>query len=343
MRFIFDINHPAHAHFFRCPINILKDEGHEIMVTSRDKEMAVPLLDEMNIQHKTISSQNGSGILSLGKELWMRDKALYKVTRTFKPDVLAAIGGTFIAHVGWFTRIPSLVFYDTENARLQNTITYPFSHRVIVPRCYESWVPKNHIRYDGYHELSYLHPNRFNPDIEIARKNGYDSNQNNFFIRTVSWQANHDIMDSGWSETLLRNIVSFLSKTGKVHISSESRLPEDLLRYKYNGKVSEVHHLMAFCRMFVGESATMASECAVLGIPALYIANIGRGYTNEQEKRYQLVKNLHTFNWEDIHLAMKKILHHPREYYSIQRVLLLQETIDVAPFVAKLLVNTCQK
>ncbi|MCF6297940.1 MAG: hypothetical protein L3J08_08160 [Flavobacteriaceae bacterium] len=49
--------------------------------------------------------------------------------------------------------------------------------------------------------------------------------------------------------------------------------------------------ISAFATLFVGESATMASECAVLGTQAIYIDNIGRGYTSEQEKLYGLVKN----------------------------------------------------
>jgi len=40
---------------------------------------------------------------------------------------------------------------------------------------------------------------------------------------------------------------------------------------------------MAYCRAFIGESATMASEAAVLGVPAVYAAETGRSYTDEQE------------------------------------------------------------
>src|SRR5262249_20755089 len=38
-------------------------------------------------------------------------------------------------------------------------------------------------------------------------------------------------------------------------------------------------------------SATMASEAAVLGVPAVYVSPVGRGYTDEQETRYGLVRN----------------------------------------------------
>lgn len=336
MKFLFDINHPAHVHFFRHPIALLRARGHDIVVTSRAKEMAMPLLDELGIAHRPLSAMKGKGLLGLGRELLQRDAALYRVVRQEKPAVLASIGGTFIAHVGWLTRTPSLVFYDTENARLQNAITYPLASRVIVPRCYQAWTPRGRtLRYAGYHELSYLHPTRFTPDLAVAEQNGFDAMRDNFFIRCVSWQASHDLGEQGWSESLLGDLVEWLAVRGKVHISSEAPLPDRFAAHVYRGKVSAVHHLMAHCRLFVGESATMASECAVLGVPAIYAAHTGRGYTDEQEQRYGLVTNLRQFDLDRLRRAIETLLARPEADYQARRQDLLADTIDVAAFVAE--------
>ncbi len=336
MKILVDINHPAHVHFFRNPIRLLRDRGHEVAITSRDKEMAVPLLDALGIEHRMLSVQKKTGgLLALGRELVARDRALYGVVRDFRPNAMAAIGGTFIAHVGFATGVPSLVFYDTENATLQNAITYPFASRVLVPRCYSAWLPRSGERYAGYHELSYLHPARFSPDPAIATACGLDPRAPNFFLRTVSWNANHDIGERGWSQSLLERVAARLGVFGKVHISSESELPASLAPYRFAGKVADVHHLMAFCRLFVGESATMASESAVLGVPAIYAANTGRGYTDEQESRYGLVKNLRDFDWQAMSLAIDEMLQQPEGVWASRRARLLEETIDVAPFVVE--------
>ena len=69
--------------------------------------------------------------------------------------------------------------------------------------------------------------------------------------------------------------------------------------------------MLAHCRAFVGESATMASECAVLGVPAIYAAQTGRGYTNEQESRYGLVTNLRLLEWGSMQTAVDQILARP--------------------------------
>ena len=335
MKILIDIGHPAHVHFFHHPIRLLREEGHEILVTSRDKEMALELLDRLGIPHEPLSRHAGGGVSALVRELFQRDLALLGFVRRQRPDVMAAIGGTFIAHVGRLTGIPSLVFYDTENAVLQNAITYPFASRVVVPRCYRAWTPRRkETRYDGYHELSYLHPARFTPDRDTALAQGLAPDGDTFLVRVVSWQASHDIGEDGWNPGLLGKVVDQLLRKGKVILSAESSLPDSLEPFRYQGDSSRIHHLMAFCRGFVGESATMASECAVLGVPAIYAAVTGRGYTDEQEQRYRLVKNVRELTWPLLEQAIDQLMAMSEVERRDRRRRLLEETIDVAPWVA---------
>lgn len=49
-----------------------------------------------------------------------------------------------------------------------------------------------------------------------------------------------------------------------------------------------MHDVQAAAALFVGESATMASESVVLGTPSIYIDEVGRGYTDE-EARHNLL------------------------------------------------------
>lgn len=334
MKILIDIGHPAHVHFFRNPIELLKRRGHEIIITSRAKDIALELLNQMGLPHIPLSAQGRHGLWSLGKELILRNSALLRLVRQIRPDIMTAIGGVFIAHVGRLTKTPSLVFYDTENARLQNAITYPFASRVIAPRAYKGWLPaKHHVRYPGYHELSYLHPNYFTPDRERAIANGLAPEGDTFLIRLVSWKANHDIGERGWTIELLHSVVEKLSKKGKVLISSETPLDRELTAYHYSGQVLDIHHVMAFCRAFLGESATMASECAVLGIPAVYAAETGRGYTDEQEERYGLVQNIRRVHWKTLEKSIDFLLSQSPSHCQEIRRKLLADTTDVAAYV----------
>ncbi len=334
MKVLIDICHPAHVHFFKNAAAVLKDAGHELTVTSRDKDCTLQLLDEMGIPHRPLSSMSSGGIVPMARELWQRDFALSRVARRERPDVMLAIGGTFIAHVGALTRIPSVIFYDTENARLQNAITYPFARCIVVPRSYRGWLPRHHRKYAGYHELAYLHPTYFTPDRGIALANGLSERGPTFLIRCVSWQANHDIGERGWSRDLLSAVVGRLAAIGKVLISAEGALPQDLAAYRYAGTATALHHVLAHCRMVVGESATLASEAAVLGVPAIYAATTGRGYTDEQEKKYGLVRNVTDLSASAILEMIDAVLAVPD--WKVARQALLDDTVDVTAMIVEL-------
>lgn len=336
MRVLIDIGHPAHVHFFRRPIELLRERGHQILITSRKKEIAADLLDAYGMEHISLSREGGkTGLLG---ELVLRDFRLWRVVRRWKPDVMAAIGGIFIAHAGALARVPSLVFYDTENAKLQNLLTYPLATRVIVPRCYSAWTPKaRELRYPGYHELSYLRPPHFLARSDLALANGVDADRPTYLVRLVAWKANHDIGERGLSHDAVRKVVGQLGMHGKVLISAESPLPEDLEAYRYRGDPALIHHVMAHCAGFFGESATMASECAVLGVPAVYAANTGRGYTDEQETRYGLVHNARSLDDTALDAALGWLLSFAADGGQALRQKLLDDTCDVSAFAVSVI------
>lgn len=290
MRVLVEILHPAHVHFFRNAIFAWLERGDEVLVLSREKDVANDLLRAYEIPFESIS-RLGSSKLSLLSEMAVRDVRMLIRGRKFKPDVLVGIMGVTIAQVGLLLRRPAVVFYDTENARLTNRVVYPLAHSVCTPRCYSAPVNGRHVTYPGYHELAYLHPNRFRPDPRVVRAAGVDPEQPFFLLRFVSWQASHDLGEEGFSLEMKQNLVASLAKRGRVLISSEQPLPSALERYRFNAPPHAMHHFIAHARMLIGESATMASEAAVLGVPAFYIADTGRGYTDEQQALYGLVFN----------------------------------------------------
>lgn len=329
-----DICHPAHAHFFRHPIALWREAGCQVHIAARDKDVALPLMREFGLQG-IVLGKAGKGPLSLLRELAMRDLALYRFARRVEAQAITAIGGIFAAHAAWAARIPSVVFYDTEIAMLQNRLTYPLASVVAIPRCYSGWTPATRtVRYPGYHELSYLHPTRFTPDRTRAIAAGLDPERPTYLMRLVAWTANHDFGDAGLPPDAVRALVERIGCAGRVVISSENSLPIDLEPLRFVGKVSDMHHLMAFCSGYFGESATMASECAVLGVPAVYAANSPRGYTDEQESRYGLVRNARNLGTEELEQAANWLLDQDAASAKGNRDTLLADSIDVATFVA---------
>lgn len=333
MVILIDILHPAHVHFFRNIIYKLKEDNHTVIVTARKKEMSVELLHEYAISYTVISHQkNGIGLII---EMVIRTVRLITICIKYRPKLLMGIMGPSIAVVGFILRIPAWVFYDTENAWITNWFAYPLAHRVYTPECYQGNVGKNQIRYDGYHELAYLHPQIFSPDRSILEKYKIDSAKPYSLVRFVSWQASHDIGEKGISLDDKLKLISILEKYGEVYITSESPLPRLLQSKHIPVKITEIHHLIAFAKLVVGESATMASEAAVLGVPAIFLSDTLRGYTIEEEKRYNLVYNLSRTEiikalniivdiYQDLHIQQKCHENHRK---------LLEEKINVSEYM----------
>ena len=290
MKILVEILHPAHVHVFRNAIQHWRDRGDEVLILSREKDCAIPLLDAYGLPHTSISSI-GTRKGALFIEMGVRFTRMMKLARRFQPDLLIGIMGVTIAPVGKCLRKPALVFYDTENAGITNRFVYPLAHLVLTPDCYQGKVKGRHETYPGYHELAYLHPERFTPDPAIARAAGVEPDEPYFLVRFVSWQASHDIGETGLTPDVKRQLVEKLSARGRVLISSEGPLPHDLECLRFASPPEQIHHVMAFANLLVGESATMASESAVLGVPAFFISETGRGYTDEQQARYGLVYN----------------------------------------------------
>jgi uncharacterized protein len=336
MKILIEIGHPAHVHFFRHAINIWKSEGHNLLVVSRDKEITKYLLNVYQIDSRCISKA-GHGAVSLFKEMLFRDFKLWQLARRFKPDIMTSIGGTWISQVSKLIKKPAIVFYDTENASLSNAITYPLVAALCTPKCYKNHTKlgDKHLRYPGYHELAYLHPRRFQPSLKVASRFSSGPSERYFIVRFVSWGASHDLHQRGMSFQEKKRLIDILCDYGKVFITSESVLPPGLEKYSSPIPPEHIHHVMACATMVIGESATMASEAAVLGVPAIFVSDTSRGYISEQEHHYDLVYH---FTNKQTDEALKKIddlltRSSLCEEWQKKRMKMLDDCIDVTAFV----------
>lgn len=333
MRILIDILHPAHVHFFRNFHDEMVGRGHELYITARAKDRSLDLLDQFGLPYEHLSDQR-SGSAGMTVEMVQRTGRLVRVMRRFRPDVMTGVMGPSIAIAGAVRRVPAVVFYDTEFATQTNRFVYPLAHSVCTPDCYQGKVAGTHRRYAGYHELAYLHPNRFRPDPAKLGAFGVSPDEPYSIVRFVSWQAVHDRHERGLTAVRKRRLVELLQGYGRVILSSEAPLPPDLAPLEIRGPVHDIHHLMAHAQLVVGESATMSSESAVLGVPAVFIATSGRGYTDDEEKRYGLVRHFTEAEYGRALGTIEELFaNSPRDFGRAARQRLLDEKIDVTQWM----------
>lgn len=337
-----DIGHPAHVHFFKNLIREMESRGHKTLVTARDKDVVISLLEAYGIKY-SIFGKIGGGKLSLIREWAGRDWAIYKIARNFRPDILTGIGNPCVAHIAKLTGAISVIFNDSELGGLGNWVTHPFASVICTPSCFTRDLGKKQVRYDGYHELAYLHPDYFRPDPSVLKEVGLGEGERFFVVRFVAWGASHDIGQHGFDIVAKRRLVTELEKYARVLITSESPLPEELEKYRITVSPENIHNLLYYATLLIGDTQTMTTEAAVLGTPAIrYNSFVGpndMGNFIELENKYDLV-----YSFRDPDKAIQKaveLIQQPdlKEKWANKRQCLLADKIDVTGFMIDFIEN----
>lgn len=289
MNVLIDIGHPAHVHLFKNVALAMQKNGHKVLFTCRDKEFEIYLLKKYGFNYMTFGRKYTS---SIGKILGLFefDVKEFIVGLKFKPDVLLSHGSIYAAHAAFLLGKPHITLEDTFNFE-QIRLYKPFS-KVILTSDYNHPLKSDKvIKYAGYHELAYLHPNHFTPDVNVLKELNVHPNQKYVIVRFVSWNASHDKGHQGISfENKIRALRVF-EKYAKVFISSEKELPQELKPFQIKIAPEKIHDAIAFSSLLFGESSTMAEEAAMLGVPSIYMYNGSTIYTQHLEKEYGLVCN----------------------------------------------------
>jgi hypothetical protein len=76
----------------------------------------------------------------------------------------------------------------------------------------------------------------------------------------------------------------------RIYITSERPLEPQFEKYRIKINPLDMHHVMAFASLYIGDSQTMAAEAGVLGVPFVRFNDfVGRiGYLRELEDVYEL-------------------------------------------------------
>jgi len=335
MKIYLDIIHPATFHFFRNFIGIMEGKGHTFLISAKDKDVTLELLKYYNVKY--INRGHAANTI-LGK-VWniiKTDLTLFGRVRRFAPDLIISFSSPVAAHIAFLLHRPFIAIEDTECASLVHKSYIPLSKLVLTPSCFGKNFGKRQIYFSSYKELAYLHPNYFKGNSAIHELLGIGRNESYALVRFVSRNASHDYGVQGISDDLKIRLVERLSSYSKVLISSEDRIPAQIEKYKISIPPWRMHDVVTNASLLIGESATMAAESAMLGVPAIFIDNQGRGYTDELEKSglvYNFISSPGRVN-NAINKAIELLKMRDRQtVFQQRRNQMLTEKIDVTTFM----------
>ncbi len=337
MRIIVEMGHPGHVHHFKNMIWELEKKGHKVKICTADKEVALNLLDAYGFKYEVLGKNHGSGFIKKIPLLIKFELKMLNIATKFKPDLFVCRGSPISAHVSKILSKKSISFNDTEHTKVIDKYTFPLLDRIITPSCFKLSLGAKQIRYNGYTELAYLHPEYFKPNPKILEELGFCENDTFIVLRFVSWNAHHDVGQHGIRDKI--EFVKKLEKYGRVLITSEGQLSPELEKYKIRISPEKLHDLLYYATLYIGEGATTASECAVLGTHAIYVNTLRLGYTDEEEYRYGLVYNFSDPNTmeKDAFNKAVELLEKPDliSEGKKKRERLLEDKIDVTAFMVK--------
>ncbi|MDW3217931.1 MAG: hypothetical protein R8F63_04895 [Acidimicrobiales bacterium] len=292
MKVLIDAVHPADVWTLGAVEDRLLADGAETLWLSRPgKDSVVELIEARDRPHVPASTA-GTSMLSLARELLVRDWRAWREVRRFRPDVILTRSPAGV-HAGRLTRTP--VLYDTDDGHVAGLLYYvagPFANIIASPTATEKSYGRNHRRYQGYKELFYLHPSRFTPDPDIRGELGLGPDERFHVLRLTAFTASHDVSEAGMSRDQIDRVIGRLETTGSVLISSEEPLPPDLADRRVAAAPERFHHVLAAADIVVGDSQTVCSEAGVIGTPSIRFNTwAGRHpYQVELEERWGLTQ-----------------------------------------------------
>ncbi len=332
MKILIDIGHPAHVHYYKNLIRLMEQRGHTFLIIARDRECIQDLLKSEKIKY--INRGKGANTL-IGKLLYAikADLLLLYFALHFKPDLFLSHGSHYCAHAAFLLKKICICTGDSDHIKVNAKILIPYITALLTPNSYHLDYGDKHIFYRSYTELLYLHPNYFSSDNGILSKLSIFENEIYFVVRFISWNAFHDSGEEGFSPTTKLKIIQKLSQYGKIIISSEGILPQDLKKYQINFPANELHNLLAHASLVISEGATTASEAAVLGTPAIYINPLKVGYCTEQQDKYGLSYIFH--NETGLLQKLEELLENVnlKNEHRKHREKMLNEKIDPTKFM----------
>ena len=276
MRAWIDMTASAHVLVFRPLIELLRADGHEVEITSREYAQTQQLLELHGLESVVIGRHGGRSALGKARSLAGRLYALHAWARPRGFDVALAHGSHELTITARRLGIPSATTFDYEWATLQHQLGCRSATKVVVPEAipperlaaYGARPPKL-VRYEGLKEEYYLAD--FEPDEGVLERLGVDTSRVVVVLRPppdVSLYHRH-------SNPLFPQTLEYLGQNADVHAVVIPRTEQQRTFVQGFGLPSvlvperavDAQSLIAHADLVVSAGGTMNREAVALGVP----------------------------------------------------------------------------
>ena len=278
----------------------ITERGDKVYFIARLKDVLFDLLRDCPFPVRYLTKKKKNGLWGQVSFILYRFRKMFLIARETKPDLI--IGTDIVTTwVAKFNGIPSVILNEDDlNQVPLMKYGLRFCTASISPEgCDHGPFEEKHLSYKGIQESAYLHPHYFKEDVNVVDR-FHDSSRPYFILRFAELSAHHDVGRAGLSDEQAMILVDKLSPHGDVYITSERPLAPELDERRIQIDPKDIHHVLAFAHMYIGDSQTMAAEAAILGTPSLrYNDFVGKlSYLEMLEQQFDLTKGIPVGSFE---------------------------------------------
>ena len=140
----------------------------------------------------------------------------------------------------------------------------------------------------------------------------------------------------GINTVIAQRLIDILEKQGDVYITSERDLEPQFEKYRLNINPLDIHHVMSYAKLYIGDSQSMAVEAAMLGVPSVRFNDFAGKISvlEELEHKYGLTYGIKTDKPDQLYEKIEELLAMPdlQEKFQLRRQSMLADKIDVTAF-----------
>jgi len=296
LRLWFDIVTPKQVLFFRPVIDLLRQDGHEVLTTSRRYREVEQLASMLKLDLSFVGSRGGKDAREQLERSIERMGLLIPLVAGFSPDVSVSVASADCARISFGLRVRHIAVNDSPHSLVAGRLSLPLSHHLMTP-----WIiPFSAWSVFGVTREKVSRYRALDPAAWLKRRTrGVPRREPTTGKATILVRLEESYApylagsDESWSERVLVR----LARDFKGHkLVALCRYEDQLasVREKFGSsfevpsEVVDGAGMIERSDVFVGMGGTMTAEAALLGVPAVSAFQGAELYT----EKYLLSKRL---------------------------------------------------
>ncbi len=275
MRLWIDVLTPKQILFFRPIVQSLRDEGHEVLTTSRRYREVEQLASMTGLDLSFVGERGGKAPLDQLRRSLERMEKLLPLVAGFSPDASVSVASADCARISFGLRVKHVAVNDSPHSAVAGRLSLPLSHHLITP-----WIiPYGAWSQFGVSRSQITRYRALDPAVWLKRRRRAGaSNQKQkptILVRLEESYAPYLAKsDESWSERVLVRLARDFKDYDLVALCRyDDQLASVRERfgssYTVPENVVDGAELIERSDAFVGMGGTMTTEAALLGVPAV--------------------------------------------------------------------------